>query len=54
MQEKREDVMQKCIQNEPKHGEMWQSVAKDSALIAAGKVKGIKDVLNIVVSRLEG
>ena len=52
-QEKRQDVLQKCISNEPKHGEIWQSVAKDPALIAAGRVKGVEDILKIVMSRLE-
>lgn len=31
MQEKRSDVLSKCILTEPKHGEVWQSVAKDPA-----------------------
>ena len=45
--------MQKCVMNEPKHGEIWQSVAKDASLIAAGKVKGTEDVLKVVINRLE-
>ena len=53
LQEKREDVVHKCVLNEPKHGEVWQSVAKDSSLIVAGKVKSSEDVLKIVVSKLE-
>lgn len=28
-QEKREDVISKCVANEPKHGEVWQRVRKD-------------------------
>ncbi|KAJ5724900.1 mRNA splicing factor (Prp1/Zer1) [Penicillium malachiteum] len=28
-QEKRADVISKCISTEPKHGEVWQSIAKD-------------------------
>lgn len=27
-EEKREEVVAKCVQNEPKHGEMWQTVRK--------------------------
>ena len=53
LQEKRQDVIQKCTLNEPKHGEIWQSVAKDPELIAAGRVRGVEDILKIVVSRLE-
>lgn len=30
MQEKREDVIAKCIASEPKHGEVWQRVRKDT------------------------
>jgi pre-mRNA-processing factor 6 len=52
-QEKREDVINKCIASEPKHGEVWQSVAKDPKLIASGKLKSPKDILMIVVDRLE-
>ncbi|EEP76086.1 conserved hypothetical protein [Uncinocarpus reesii 1704] len=28
-EEKREDVINKCIASEPKHGEIWQTIAKD-------------------------
>jgi pre-mRNA-processing factor 6 len=28
-QEKREDVISKCVSSEPKHGEVWQRVRKD-------------------------
>lgn len=28
-QEKRADVISKCVITEPKHGEIWQSIAKD-------------------------
>lgn len=28
-QEKREDVLAKCVGSEPRHGEVWQTVAKD-------------------------
>jgi pre-mRNA-processing factor 6 len=54
LQEKRTDTLQKCTDNEPRHGELWQAVAKDAALIAAGTIKGTKDVLVEVVRGLEG
>lgn len=28
-QDKRADVISKCVTTEPKHGETWQSIAKD-------------------------
>ena len=28
LQEKRNDVVTKCVLNEPRHGEYWQAVAK--------------------------
>jgi pre-mRNA-processing factor 6 len=47
-QEKRADVLEKCILNEPRHGEVWQSVAKDpkNAKLSIG------DILKIVVGKL--
>ena len=48
-QEKREDVIAKCILSEPKHGEVWQSVAKDPRNAS----KGVEEILKIVVSKLE-
>ena len=51
--EKKKEVLATCVANEPKHGAVWQSVAKDPELVASGKVKGVKDVLEIVVERLE-
>ena len=49
MQEKRNDVVQKCIMSEPKHGEVWQAVAKDPK---NGR-KGTEDILKIVAAKLE-
>ena len=48
-QEKREDVVAKCVVSEPKHGEVWQAVAKDprNAFLST------EDVLHITTSRLE-
>lgn len=47
--EKRADVLEKCILNEPRHGEVWQSVAKDpkNAKLSIG------EILKIVVTKLE-
>ena len=49
VQEKREDVLSKCVLSEPKHGEIWQSVAKDPQNAS----KSIEEILKIVVSQLE-
>jgi len=48
-EEKRADVVAKCILSEPRHGEYWQSVAKDPK----NATKSLEEVLNIVVSKLE-
>lgn len=48
-QEKRADVVAKCILSEPRHGETWQSVAKDPK--NAGK--GFDEILKTVVTKLE-
>ena len=47
-QEKREDVISKCVLSEPKHGELWQDVAKDPR----NAYKGVEEILNLVASRL--
>lgn len=48
-EEKRADVVAKCILSEPRHGEIWQSVAKEPKNAA----KNLEEILNIVVSKLE-
>jgi pre-mRNA-processing factor 6 len=48
-QEKRDDVVGKCVMNEPKHGEVWAAVAKDPA--NAGK--GVEEILKIVTGKLQ-
>jgi pre-mRNA-processing factor 6 len=48
-QEKRADVLEKCILNEPRHGEVWQSVAKDPK----NAKLGIGEILKLVVGKLE-
>lgn len=47
--EKREDVILKCVLSEPKHGEIWQAVAKDPA----NAYKSTEEILKIVVGLLE-
>lgn len=48
-EEKRADVLSKCVMTEPRHGEVWQKVAKDPR--NAGK--SVEEVLKIVVGLLE-
>lgn len=48
-QEKRADVIAKCVLSEPKHGEVWQAVAKDPK----NANKASEEVLNLVVELLE-
>lgn len=47
-QEKREDVVAKCIASEPRHGEIWQSVSKDPA----NACKSIEEILKMAVNRI--
>lgn len=47
--EKRADVVAKCVAREPKHGEVWQAVRKEPR--NAGK--SVEEVLNMVVEKLE-
>ena len=48
MKEKREDMIAKCVLSEPKHGEIWQSIAKDPR----NATKGTEEILKLVVDRL--
>ncbi|KAM3075132.1 U4/U6 x U5 tri-snRNP complex subunit Prp1 [Clarireedia jacksonii] len=48
-EEKREDVISKCILSEPRHGEFWQAIAKDPK--NAGK--SIEEILKLVVAAIE-
>ncbi|KIW74101.1 hypothetical protein Z517_12511 [Fonsecaea pedrosoi CBS 271.37] len=48
-EEKREDVIAKCIANEPKHGEVWQRVRKDPRKASLTT----KEVLMEVMKQLE-
>lgn len=47
--EKRADVISKCVVSEPRHGEVWQSVMKDP--LNTGK--GVAEILNMVLDKLE-
>ncbi|KAL5337859.1 PRP1 splicing factor, N-terminal-domain-containing protein [Aspergillus crustosus] len=46
--EKRADVISKCILSEPKHGEVWQSIAKDPA----NAYKSTEEILKLVADSL--
>ena len=48
-QEKREDVIAKCVVSAPRHGEVWQSVAKDPK----NADLGTEEILKLVVDKLE-
>ncbi|KJZ76279.1 hypothetical protein HIM_04361 [Hirsutella minnesotensis 3608] len=48
-EEKRAEVVTKCVQNEPRHGELWQAKAKDPK----NARKGIEEVLKLVAADLE-
>ena len=48
VQEKRADVVSKCIITEPKHGEVWQSVSKDPA----NARKSTEEILKLVANNM--
>lgn len=48
LQDKRSDVISKCVSAEPRHGEVWQSVAKDPA----NAYKSTEEVLKIVANTI--
>ncbi|KAI3539505.1 PRP1 splicing factor [Colletotrichum abscissum] len=47
--EKRADVINKCVLNEPRHGEHWQAIAKQPA----NARKGTEEILKLVAEVLE-
>jgi len=48
-EEKQEEVIGQCVNSEPKHGEVWQSIAK-----APENAKlGIEEILKLVATRLD-
>lgn len=48
-QEKRADVVTKCVTVEPKHGEVWQSISKDPA----NTYKTTEEILHMVANQLK-
>ena len=48
LQEKRADVVSKCVSMEPKHGEVWQSIAKDPA----NAYKTTEEILKLVANTI--
>ncbi|EOO02676.1 putative pre-mrna-splicing factor prp1 protein [Phaeoacremonium minimum UCRPA7] len=46
--EKREDVISKCISNDPRHGEYWQPIAKDPK----NSKKSVEEILKLVTASL--
>ena len=49
IQEKRGEVVSKCVMNEPRHGEVWQRVAKDPK----NARKGVDEILKLVAAQIE-
>lgn len=47
-EEKRADVVNKCVLSEPKHGEIWQSVSKDPANARLGTEEVLKKVVDLL------
>lgn len=47
-EEKRADVVSKCVLSEPKHGEIWQSVSKDPANARLGTEEVLKKVVDLL------
>ncbi|KAJ5097541.1 hypothetical protein N7456_008262 [Penicillium angulare] len=47
-EDKRSDVISKCVSTEPKHGEIWQSIAKDPA----NAYKSSDEILKIVANTI--
>jgi pre-mRNA-processing factor 6 len=48
-EEKRAEVVSKCVLSEPRHGEVWQRVAKEPQ----NTRKGVADILKLVAEELE-
>jgi pre-mRNA-processing factor 6 len=47
-EEKRADVVSKCISMEPKHGEIWQSIAKDPV----NAYRSTEEILKLVANTI--
>jgi pre-mRNA-processing factor 6 len=48
-EEKRAEVVSKCVLSEPSHGEVWERVAKDPRNVR----KGVAEILKLVAEELE-
>ena len=48
-EDKRAEVISKCVLSEPRHGEVWQAVAKKPQ----NARKGVEDILKLVAAELE-
>ncbi|KAJ5387317.1 hypothetical protein N7509_009858 [Penicillium cosmopolitanum] len=48
VQDKRADVVSKCVSTEPKHGEVWQSISKDPA----NATKSTEEILKAVADTI--
>ena len=49
LQEKREDVISKLVNTEPRHGEIWQTVAK----APQNASKSLPEILQMVIAKLD-
>ena len=49
VQEHQQEVINKCVAAEPRHGPVWQAIAKDPKNFA----KKTKDLLEMVAQKLE-
>lgn len=47
-EEKRADVVNKCVLSEPKHGEIWQSVSKSPSNARSGTEEVLKKVVDLL------
>ncbi|KAK5168908.1 U4/U6 x U5 tri-snRNP complex subunit Prp1 [Saxophila tyrrhenica] len=47
-EEKKEDIVNRCVQNEPKHGEVWQEVRKKPENASMGTEEILKTVAKIL------
>ena len=48
-EEKQEETINKCVLSEPKHGEVWQSIAK----APENSKLGVEEILKLVASKLD-
>lgn len=48
-QDKRSDVISKCVSTEPKHGETWQAISKDPVNAS----KSAEEILKLVAEAVK-